>query len=119
MTEICDNCSKTEREAETAERDVTQMKKAQFMSDKVGQVFDGIISGMHSRGIYVVLPDTIEGMIAARELKGDRFVFDKDRMCYRGEFTKKVYRVGDRVKVEVVRVSIQAREVDFELVKEE
>ncbi|MCL2699975.1 MAG: RNB domain-containing ribonuclease, partial [Defluviitaleaceae bacterium] len=117
MPEVCDHCSKAERAAETAERDVTHMKKAQFMSDKVGRVFSGIISGMHSRGIYVELPNTVEGMIHMRDLKGDRFVFDKNRMCVRGELTKKVYNIGDRVKVKVAKVNVQAREIDFELLQ--
>ncbi len=113
MPEICNNCCFTERRAESCEREVNSLKKAQFMSNKVGQEFEGIITSVTSWGIYVELPNTVEGMVSTNDLYDDFYTFMSDKMCYEGAKTKKIYRVGDTVKVELIRVNIFEKKIDF------
>ena len=83
------------------------------MSDKVGQEFDGLISGVTSWGIYVELPNTIEGMVAVKNLTDDYYIFDEDKMLFFGERTHKEYKIGQKVRVKLESASVMTRTIDF------
>ena len=119
MPEMAAYCSRRERVAEEAERDTNQLKKVEYMEDKIGETFDGIISGVTGWGIYVELPNTIEGMIALSEMDDDYYEFDQQKMQVVGKKTKKVHRLGDKVRVTVAKVSKQLGTIDFVLEDEE
>lgn len=119
LQKICDQCSKREIRATQAEREFIKLKSMEFLSTKVGETYDGIISGMASFGMFVELSHyVIEGLVHVSELKGDRYEFDKDEFTLTGKNTGKVYRVGDAVKVQIKSVSKEEKRADFTLVKE-
>lgn len=107
------HCSKQERVAEDAERDTDALKKVEFMEDKVGQIYEGIISGVTNWGIYVELPNTIEGMVALSQMDDDYYEFDEKKMLVFGKRTKKSYRLGDKVVVSVAKVDRMMGTIDF------
>lgn len=113
MPEVASYCSRRERIADDAERDTDQMKKVEFMSDKIGQVFEGIISSVTNWGIYVELPNTVEGMISLAMLDDDYYEFDEKQMQVVGKRRGKKYRLGDRVSVYVAKVSKELGTIDF------
>ena len=113
MPDWAKHCSKQERVAEDAERDTDALKKVEFMEDKVGQIYEGIISGVTNWGIYVELPNTIEGMIALSQMDDDYYEFDEKKMLVFGKRTKKSYRLGDKVVVSVAKVDRMMGTIDF------
>jgi ribonuclease R len=118
LTEVCEHCSTTERRADEVERETEKYKMVEYMQDKVGLSFDSVISGVTSWGIYVELPNTIEGMVSVRELRDDSYIYDEDRLSYMGERTHRVYTIGDRVRVTLVRASLEDRALDFVFAEE-
>lgn len=113
MPDWAKHCSKQERVAEDAERDTDTLKKVEYMADKVGEIYEGIISGVTGWGIYVELPNTIEGMVALNQLDDDFYEFDDKNMLVYGKRTKKTYRLGDRVLVYVAKVDRMMGTIDF------
>ena len=113
MPDWAKHCSKQERVAEDAERDTDALKKVEFMEDKVGQIYEGIISGVTNWGIYVELPNTIEGMVALSQMDDDYYEFDEKKMLVFGKRTKKSYRLGDKVIVSVAKVDRMMGTIDF------
>ncbi|MCQ4937401.1 MULTISPECIES: ribonuclease R [Anaerotignum] len=113
MPDMALHCSRRERIADEAERDTDQLKKVEFMSDKIGQVFQGIISSVTNWGIYVELPNTIEGMVALAMLDDDYYEFNEKSMMVFGKRTGKSYRLGDKVTVVVSKVSKELGTIDF------
>ena len=113
MPDWAKHCSKQERVAEDAERDTDALKKVEFMEDKVGQIYEGIISGVTNWGIYVELPNTIEGMVALSQMDDDYYEFDEKKMLVFGKRTKKSYRLGDKVVVFVAKVDRMMGTIDF------
>ena len=111
----CEHCSIREQEAQNCERDVDKMKKAEYMMDHIGEVYDGIISGVVEFGFFVELENTIEGLVKAESIKGDYYVFDNDLMALIGKKSKKKYSFGDKVKVKVTRADKDKSEIDFEI----
>ena len=111
----CEHCSIREQEAQNCERDVDKMKKAEYMMDHIGEVYDGIISGVVEFGFFVELENTIEGLVKAESIKGDYYVFDNDLMALIGKKSKKKYSFGDKVKVKVIRADKDKSEIDFEI----
>ena len=118
LPDIAKLCSMRERTADEAERDTDKLKMAQFREDKIGCVYDGVISGITGWGIYVELANTVEGMVPVAELKDDYYVYDEESLTLTGESTKKQYRLGDRVKVEVYKVDRNEGAVDFLMAEE-
>lgn len=120
---IVDRASKqssdTERIAQQAEREVDDLKKAEYMQDRIGEEFEGIISSVTSFGMFVELPNTIEGLVHITAMDDDYYVFDESHLLLMGERTKKVYRLGDSVKVKCSRVDIPNREIFFDLLEDE
>ena len=113
MPDWAKHCSKQERVAEDAERDTDALKKVEFMEDKVGQIYEGIISGVTNWGIYVELPNTVEGMVALSQMDDDYYEFDEKKMLVFGKRTKKSYRLGDKVVVSVAKVDRMMGTIDF------
>ena len=113
MPDWAKHCSKQERVAEDAGRDTDALKKVEFMEDKVGQIYEGIISGVTNWGIYVELPNTIEGMVALSQMDDDYYEFDEKKMLVFGKRTKKSYRLGDKVVVSVAKVDRMMGTIDF------
>lgn len=118
MPDWAKHCSKQERVAEDAERDTDALKKVEFMEDKVGQIYEGIISGVTNWGIYVELPNTIEGMVALSQMDDDYYEFDEKKMLVFGKRTKKSYRLGDKAVVSVAKVDRMMGTIDFAFAEE-
>lgn len=110
--------SEKERDAVTLEREVNDLKSAQYMENKVGQEFEGIVSGVTSFGFFVELDNTIEGLIPLRTMKDDYYVFDQDTLSLTGENTGKKFSMGQPVKVRLSDVNVPKRQVTFELIDE-
>lgn len=111
--------SEREVSAAEAERDSIKMKQVEFLADKVGTEFDGVISGVTERGLYVELSEThADGMVRITTLGNDYFTYDQKRYRLVGERTKVAYALGDPVKVRLIAARIPERELDFELIKD-
>ena len=114
---LCDHSSKRERLATDAERASIKYKQVEFMSDKIGKVFEGVISGVTEWGIYVeIIENQCEGMVAIRELQNDYFEYDEENYSIRGRQSGKVYMLGDKIMVEVAKADLQKRQLDYKLV---
>jgi ribonuclease R len=114
---MCEHSSKMERLAAEAERASVKYKQVEYMSDKTGQVFEGVISGVTEWGIYVeIIENQCEGMIHIRELADDFYEYDEENYCLKGRSTGKVYTLGDRVNIEVVKADLQKKQLDYRLV---
>ncbi|MBE5833193.1 MAG: ribonuclease R [Butyrivibrio sp.] len=119
LPEVAKHSSETERRAEEAERETDKLKKAQYMESRVGEVYDGVVSGVTSWGMFVELSNTCEGLIRAADIEDDFYVFDESEYALIGESTGKSYRLGQKVKVKVKGADRMARTIDFRLVKED
>jgi ribonuclease R len=114
---LCEHSSKMERTAAEAERASVKYKQVEFMSDKTGIVFDGVISGVTEWGIYVeIVENQCEGMIHIRELGDDFYEYDEENYCIKGRSSGRIYTLGDRVKVEVVKADLQKKQLDYRMV---
>lgn len=111
--------SETERVAQEAEREVDDLKKAEYMQERIGQEFEGIVSSVTSFGMFVELPSTIEGLVHITALEDDYYVYDENHLALIGERTKNIYRLGDEVKVKCSKVDIENREIYFDLISDE
>ena len=113
---MCEQSSKMEEVAAQAERASIKYKQVEFMADKIGQVFEGVISGISEWGIYVELNDSkCEGMVPMRDLDDDYYEFDEKNYCLRGRRDHHVYQLGDAMKVKVARADLEKKQLDFEL----
>ena len=118
LDEVARQSSVCERRADEAERESDKLKKAEYMSYHLGEEFEGIISGVTGWGLYVELPNTVEGLVHVNTLRDDYYVFDQESYELRGEMTKKVYKLGDKVRVRVADAHKMLKTVDFELVSD-
>lgn len=118
LDEVARQSSVCERRADEAERESDKLKKAEYMSYHLGEEFEGIISGVTGWGLYVELPNTVEGLVHVNTLRDDYYVFDQESYELRGEMTKKVYKLGDKVRVRVADADKMLKTVDFELVSD-
>ncbi|MCM3598581.1 ribonuclease R [Metabacillus idriensis] len=116
MDMIADQSSNMERRAVDAERETDDLKKTEYMLDKVGEEYDGIISSVTNFGMFVELPNTIEGLVHVSYLTDDYYRYDERNYAMIGERTGTVYRIGDEITVRVVNVNKDERAVDFEIV---
>ncbi len=114
IPEMAEHCSITERKADDAEREFIQLKKVEFMRDKLGEVYRAHISGVAPYGMFVELQDFfIEGLVPLKYMDDDHYVYHDKRHFFKGRRTAKIYRLGDAVQVQVVRVDRDRREIDF------
>lgn len=118
LPEIARRCSERERLADDAEREVDKMKKAEYMQDHIGEVFSGVVSGVTSWGIYVELPNTVEGMVRLSDLTDDHYDFEEENYRVIGHYTGKEYRMGQNVQIQVIRVDKLTRTIDFAMMNE-
>ena len=113
-----ENCSERERTATKVEREAIDIKKAEFMEDKIGEEYEGIISSVTNFGIFVELENTVEGLIRYENLGNEYFIYNEERREAIGEHTNKVYKIGDKVNIRVVDANKLLRRIDFEIVGE-
>lgn len=118
LIEIAQHSSERERAAVDAERDVLDMKMAEYMEDHIGEEYEGMINTITNFGFFVELPNLVEGLVHVQSLKGDYFTYVPEILAMIGKSTKKMYRLGDKVNVKCVAASKEASMVDFELVGE-
>ncbi|EGQ0305267.1 ribonuclease R [Staphylococcus pseudintermedius] len=116
LPQIAEHTSNRERRAIDAERDTDELKKAEFMIQHIGDEFEGVISSVANFGMFVELPNTIEGMVNMQNMSDDYYHFDERQMALIGERKAKVYRIGDVVKVKVIHVDVDERQIDFQIV---
>lgn len=119
LPEVTEQTSALERRADDAEREVEKMKKAEYMEQFVGKDFEGTISGLTTWGMYVELPNTIEGMIRVADIPGDYYYYDEDLHRMVGENTGKVYKMGEPLRIIVAGVDKLTRTIDFVLYQED
>ena len=114
----CQHASEREVVAADAERTSTKYKLVEYMQDKVGQEFDGRVSGVTEWGMYVEIePSKVEGMVSLREIRSDFFEFDEERYRLVGKRTHKIYRLGDKVRIRVKNANLEQRLLDYELIE--
>ena len=114
---MCEHCSDREQVAASAERASIKYKQVEFMADKKGQVFDGVISGVTEWGIYVeITSNKCEGMVALRDMDDDFYTYDEKNYCIIGRQSRKKYQLGDEVQIMVSRANLEKKQLDFVLV---
>lgn len=115
LPEVSQYSSQAERRAIDAERDTDAMKKAEYMADHVGEEFDAVVSSVTKFGMFVELPNTVEGLIHISEINDDYYVFVEKQMALVGRKTKQTYRIGQPIRVKLVNVNAEQKEIDFKL----
>lgn len=113
LPDVANHSSKMERRADEAERETNKLKKVQYMEKRIGEVYEGVISGVTSWGVYVELENTIEGMIRVSDLPGDFFYYDENKYEMVGEKTGKRYKLGEKLTIQVKDVDRIGRTIDF------
>ena len=119
LSEVAKQSSAMERRAEEAERDTNKLKKVEYMEERIGEVFEGVISGITNWGIYVELPNTVEGMIRAVDLEDDFYVYDEKKYEMIGQRTGKIYKLGEKIIIQVYNTDKIARTIDFRIAQQE
>ena len=116
--EMCEHCSSMEQVAANAERASIKYKQVEFMSDKLGKVYDGVISGVTEWGLYVELNENkCEGLVPMRDLDDDFYEFDEKNYCLIGRRSKRQYRLGDPITIRVAQANLERKQLDFQLVE--
>lgn len=118
LPDIAWQASTTERRADEAEREVDKLKKVEYMSDHIGETFEGVISGITNWGLYVELPNTVEGMVRVSEMQDDYYIYDEEHYAMIGEHTRKTYKLGEKVLVEVMAADKLLRTIEFAFAEE-
>lgn len=119
LPEVAEATSRLERRADDSEREVEKLKKAEYMEQFIGQSFNGIISGVTAWGMYVELPNTVEGMVKVADMPGDYYYFDEEHYCMVGEHTGKTYKLGSPIKITVAAVDKLLKTIDFVIAQED
>jgi ribonuclease R len=115
LPEIAKQCSERERMADEAERESEDLKKVEYMKAHEGDIFEGIIANVTSFGMFIELDNTIEGLVRMSSMENDYYIYDESHFCLIGERTRKIYRIGDTVKVILARADIATRKIEFVL----
>lgn len=115
LPEVAKHSSEMERRADEAERETEKLKKVEYMEQHIGEVYEGVISGITNYGLYVELPNTIEGMVHVNALEGDYYEYDDNTYEMRGQHSGTVYRLGQKVRIRVKDVDRLCRTIDFVL----
>lgn len=115
--ELTVHCSEQERHAEEASRETVQLKKVQFMADKIGDDYVGIVSGVTNFGLFVELENTCEGLVHVSTMTDDFYTYIEKQYALMGERTRQLFRLGDKVRVRVIDADIESQQISFELVE--
>lgn len=118
LPQVAKHSSETERRADEAERETDQLKKVQYMEKRLGQICEGVISGVTSWGLYVELPNTVEGMIHVSELRGDYYFYNEETCEMIGRDTGRSFKLGEKIRIEVDSVDFFRKSIDFILAEE-
>ena len=116
LPQITKDCSLYERRADDAERDTDKLKKAEYMRGRIGEEYVGVISGITGFGVYVELPNTVEGLVHVSTMDDDHYIYDEDSYSLVGEKTRKTYKLGQPVKIRVEAADKISRTIDFSMV---
>lgn len=119
LVDIAEHSSEKEVGSVNAERDVLDMKMAEYMESHIGEIYDGIITTVTNFGFFVELPNMVEGLVHVNNLKGDFYNYVPEQLALIGSNTKKIYRIGDKLRVKVIAASKATAMIDFEIVKDE
>ena len=119
LPDVCAQCSSMERKADEAEREAEKVKKCQYMAGHIGEIYEGVVSGVTGWGLYVELANTVEGLISVTSLDDDYYRFDETGYCLRGNMTGRVYSLGQSMTVRVAAVDKMACTIDFVPVRPE
>ena len=117
--EYADSSSEREKLAQTIEIEAEDIKKAEYMESRIGEEYEGIISGVTSFGVFVELENTVEGLIRFENLGNDYFAYDEERKILVGEHTGKIFKIGDKIKIKVIEANKFLRRVSFAIVEEQ
>lgn len=117
LPEVSESCSKLERRADEVEREVEKMKKVQYMSRRIGECYEGVISGVNAWGMYVELPNTVEGLVHVTNMVDDYYYYDEEKYAMIGKDTGKAYTLGEKVWVMVKAADRISKTIDFILVQ--
>ena len=113
---MSNHCSVKEQDAQKCERDVDDMKKAEYMENHIGEEFTGIISGVHEFGFFVELPNTVEGLVKIENMPKGGYAFIEEQLCLIHRNSKEKYSFGDSVIVKLISASKETSMIDFELI---
>jgi len=116
MQDNAKQSSKRELVAEEAERETVDLKKVEYIRQFMGEIFDGFVSSVTNFGMFIALPNGIEGLVHVSSMADDYYLFNDKNYTLTGEHTKKIFKIGDGVRVQLVRASLEDRQIDFELV---
>jgi len=119
LPRIAKHSSEMERKADEAERETNKLKKAEYMNERIGMVFEGVISGITTWGMYVELPNTVEGLVRVTSLVDDFYYYDEEHYELKANHSDTTYKLGQKVKVMATNVDLALRTIDFDLVFEE
>lgn len=119
LPEVAKHSSEMERRADEAERETDKLKKVEYMEERIGQVFEGVISGVQEWGFYVELPNTVEGLVHVTSLTDDFYHYEESSYEMIGERTNKHYKLGQKVKVIVADTDKIMRTIDFRVVRDD
>lgn len=114
-TKYAESSSDREKIAQKVERDAEKIKKAEYMQSKIGEVYDGVVSSVTPFGMFIELDNTVEGLISFENMGDEYFIYDDERKTLMGENSKKIYKVGDKVTIEVINADKLTRKIDFKL----
>ena len=117
LFDLANQASKKEQDSINCERDVEKMKKAEYMEDHIGEVYNGVISGVTEFGLFVELENTVEGLVRIDDIPGDYYLYSKEQNAMLGRKNKNRYVYGDKVTVEVIKASRETAQVDFRIIK--
>ncbi|GAI29828.1 unnamed protein product, partial [marine sediment metagenome] len=117
LNDICRHSSDMEKRAEEAEREAIKIKQLEYMKDKLGEEFDGIISGVRPYGLFVEIEGILaEGLIHIRSMDDDYYHYNEDRFSLNGQYSRKTYRLGGKIKVQVARINLEEKQLDLVIV---
>ena len=117
LFDLANQSSKKEQDSINCERDVEKMKKAEYMEDHIGEIYNGVISGVTEFGLFVELENTVEGLVRIDDIPGDYYLYSKEQNAMLGGKNKNRYVYGDKVTVEVIKASRETAQVDFRIIK--
>ena len=118
LEEVTKHASETERRADEAERETVKLKKVEYMSDHIGNVYTGVISSVTKWGMCVELPNTIEGLVHVTNMTDDHYEYNEERYEMMGMHTRKVYKLGEGLRVRVLDADRLMRTIDFKIVNQ-